>query len=66
MISISCNALALEVFISLIGFSRVYLVIKKVNGKFFAMKLILKSFIIKNQKQEIVKNERNIMVKSNN
>ena len=32
------------------GFSRVYLVKKKSTGKFFAMKLIDKEFIIKNKK----------------
>jgi serum/glucocorticoid-regulated kinase 2 len=43
------------------GFSRVYLVKKKSNGKFFAMKLIDKEFILKNKKQGIVQNERDIM-----
>ena len=32
------------------GFSRVYLVKKKSNGRFYAMKLIDKEFIIKNKK----------------
>lgn len=43
------------------GFSRVYLVQKKDNGKMYALKLIDKKFIEENKKQGIVKNERNIM-----
>jgi serum/glucocorticoid-regulated kinase 2 len=34
---------------------------KKATGKLFAMKLIDKEFIIKNKKQRIVQNERDIM-----
>jgi len=43
------------------GFSRVYLVQHKANGKFYAMKLIDKKFILDNEKECIVQNERNIM-----
>ncbi|CAD8072433.1 unnamed protein product [Paramecium primaurelia] len=43
------------------GFSRVYMVKKKSNGRFYAMKLIDKEFIIQNKKQGIVQNERDIM-----
>lgn len=47
--------------IGLGGFSRVYLITKKDTGKMFALKLIDKEFIVKNKKQVIVQNERNIM-----
>lgn len=47
--------------IGLGGFSRVYLVQQKTSGKMFALKLIDKMFIIKNKKEVIVQNERNIM-----
>lgn len=43
------------------GFSLVYLVKKKDTGKFYALKLIDKEFIIAKKKQQIVLNERNIM-----
>jgi serine/threonine protein kinase len=43
------------------GFSRVYLVKKKNTGRIYAMKLIDKEFILKNRKQGIVQNERDIM-----
>ncbi|EAR98079.1 Serine/Threonine kinase domain protein (macronuclear) [Tetrahymena thermophila SB210] len=43
------------------GFSRVYLVQKKDNGKMYALKLIEKKFILTNKKEQIVQNERNIM-----
>ncbi|CAD8101305.1 unnamed protein product [Paramecium primaurelia] len=43
------------------GFSRVYMVKKKSNGRFYAMKLIDKEFILQNKKQGIVQNERDIM-----
>jgi serine/threonine protein kinase len=43
------------------GFSMVYLVKKRSNGKFYAMKLIEKSFISTHDKQSIVHNERLIM-----
>jgi serum/glucocorticoid-regulated kinase 2 len=36
------------------GFSRVYLVRKRDNGKFYALKLIDKNFIMENQKEVIV------------
>ncbi|CAD8069240.1 unnamed protein product [Paramecium sonneborni] len=48
------------------GFSRVYLVRKKDNGKFYALKLIDKKFIFENSKEIIVQNERDIMTKMNN
>ncbi|CAD8067515.1 unnamed protein product [Paramecium sonneborni] len=48
------------------GFSRVYLVRKRDNGKFYALKLIDKNFIMENQKEVIVQNERDIMVKMDN
>ncbi|CAD8064317.1 unnamed protein product [Paramecium primaurelia] len=48
------------------GFSRVYLVRKRDNGKFYALKLIDKSFIMENQKEVIVQNERDIMVNMDN
>lgn len=43
------------------GFSKVFLVRFKEDGKFYAMKLIDKHFIAENNKQGIVENERNIM-----
>ena len=43
------------------GFSRVYLVKKLSNGRFYAMKLIDKEFIIKKKTECIVRNERDIM-----
>ena len=36
------------------GFSRVYLITKKDTGKMYALKLIDKNFILKNDKQIIV------------
>ncbi|CAD8051183.1 unnamed protein product [Paramecium sonneborni] len=48
------------------GFSRVYLVRKKDNGIFYALKLIDKKFIMDNKKEIIVQNERDIMVKMEN
>ncbi|CAD8113804.1 unnamed protein product [Paramecium sonneborni] len=48
------------------GFSRVYLVRKRDNGKFYALKLIDKNFIMENQKEVIVQNERDIMVNMDN
>ncbi|CAD8112967.1 unnamed protein product [Paramecium primaurelia] len=47
------------------GFSRVYLVRSKNNGRFLALKLISKQFIIEHQKQQIVQNERDVMVQLN-
>ena len=44
------------------GFSNVYLCRFKENRKFYAMKVISKSFIVKNQKKSIIMNEKNIMV----
>ncbi|CAD8127096.1 unnamed protein product [Paramecium sonneborni] len=43
------------------GFSRVYLVKMKQDGRFYAIKLIDKQFILKYKKQGIVQNERDIM-----
>ncbi|CAK55725.1 unnamed protein product (macronuclear) [Paramecium tetraurelia] len=48
------------------GFSRVYLVKKKDNGQFYALKLIDKKFIFDNAKEVIVQNERDIMVRMEN
>ncbi|KAM3135462.1 hypothetical protein pb186bvf_012481 [Paramecium bursaria] len=48
------------------GFSRVYLVRKKDNGKFYALKLIDKKFIMENSKEIIVQNERDIMARMDN
>ncbi|CAK59888.1 unnamed protein product (macronuclear) [Paramecium tetraurelia] len=48
------------------GFSRVYLVRKRDDGKFYALKLIDKNFIMENQKEVIVQNERDVMVNVNN
>ncbi|CAD8071723.1 unnamed protein product [Paramecium sonneborni] len=48
------------------GFSRVYMVRKRDNGKFYALKLIDKKFILENQKEIIVQNERDIMVQMEN
>lgn len=48
------------------GFSRVYLVRKRDNGKFYALKLIDKKFIMDNQKEIIVQNERDIMSRLDN
>lgn len=47
------------------GFSKVFLVKFKEDGKFYAMKLIDKDFIVKNKKKSIVMNERNIMIEIN-
>lgn len=43
------------------GFSKVYLVRWKQNGRFYAMKLVDKEFILKHRKQELIQNERDIM-----
>ncbi|CAD8136150.1 unnamed protein product [Paramecium pentaurelia] len=64
------NKLSLKSFqllqcIGMGGFSRVYLVRSKSNGRFLALKLISKQFIIENQKQTIVQNERDVMVQLN-
>ncbi|CAD8188269.1 unnamed protein product [Paramecium pentaurelia] len=45
------------------GFSRVYLVKQKRNGQFYAMKIIDKSFITKNNKESMINNEKLIMSK---
>ncbi|CAD8088031.1 unnamed protein product [Paramecium primaurelia] len=45
------------------GFSRVYLVKQKKNGQFYAMKIIDKSFITKNNKESMINNEKLIMSK---
>jgi serine/threonine protein kinase len=47
------------------GFSSVYLCRFKEDGKFYAMKVIDKTFIVKNKKKKIVINERNIMAELN-
>lgn len=47
------------------GFSRVFLVRSKANGRFLALKLISKQFILENQKESIVQNERDVMVQLN-
>jgi serum/glucocorticoid-regulated kinase 2 len=44
------------------GFSKVFLVRFKGDGQFYAMKVISKSFILKQKKKQLVVNERNIMV----
>ena len=46
------------------GFSKVFLGRFKGDGLFYAMKVISKSFIIKNKKQKLVQNERNVMVET--
>lgn len=43
------------------GFSKVFLCRFKGDGKFYALKLIDKDFIVKNKKKKIIMNERNIM-----
>ncbi|CAK94061.1 unnamed protein product (macronuclear) [Paramecium tetraurelia] len=43
------------------GFSRVYLVRKRDNGLFYAMKLIDKNFILKSNKEIIICNEKYVM-----
>ena len=43
------------------GFSRVYLVRKVDTGIFYAMKLIEKGFILRNNKSIIIQNERYVM-----
>lgn len=43
------------------GFSTVYLVRFKADGKFYAMKVLSKSFISKHKKQRLVMNERYVM-----
>lgn len=43
------------------GFSKVYLCRFKEDGKFYAMKVIDKGFIVKNKKKNIVMNEKKIM-----
>jgi serum/glucocorticoid-regulated kinase 2 len=43
------------------GFSQVFLVKGKFNNKYYAMKLMNKKFIIENERESIVENERYIM-----
>lgn len=43
------------------GFSKVYLARFKQDGKFYALKLIDKHFIVENRKKGIIENERRIM-----
>jgi len=43
------------------GFSNVFLVRSAFNGKFYAMKLINKKFIIDSEREGIVENERYIL-----
>ncbi|CAD8110706.1 unnamed protein product [Paramecium sonneborni] len=47
------------------GFSRVYLVRKRDNGLFYAMKLIDKNFILKSNKEIIICNEKYVMEQLN-
>lgn len=47
------------------GFSKVFLCRFKGDGLFYAMKVISKSFILKQKKKQLVINERNIMVEIN-
>lgn len=47
------------------GFSKVFLVRFMEDGKFYAMKVISKDFILKHKKKRIVINERNIMKELN-
>ena len=44
------------------GFSKVFLAKFREDGRFYAMKLIDKQFILENRKQSIVSNERSVMV----
>ena len=46
------------------GFSTVFLARFKGDGKFYALKVISKSFILKNKKQKLVINEKNVMTTS--
>lgn len=46
------------------GFSKVFLCRSKIDNKFYAMKMIDKDMIIKNKKNNIIMNERNIMTKT--
>lgn len=56
--------------IGLGGFSKVFLgtfltlARHKLNQKFYALKVIDKKFIIENNKEDIILNERQIMIKS--
>lgn len=44
------------------GFSQVFLSRSKIDNNFYALKLIEKNMIVKNKKEKLVMNERNIMV----
>ncbi|KAM3136385.1 hypothetical protein pb186bvf_011520 [Paramecium bursaria] len=63
--SLTLNSFIILQCIGMGGFSRVYLVRSKSNGRFLALKLISKQFIQENQKQTIVQNERDVMVQLN-
>ena len=43
------------------GFSQVFLSRSKIENNFYALKLIEKNMIVKNKKEKLVMNERNIM-----
>jgi len=47
------------------GFSKVYLVRRKDNGNFYAMKVIKKREMIERDKEETVFNERSILTRIN-
>jgi serum/glucocorticoid-regulated kinase 2 len=48
--------------IGLGGFSRVFLARHNENLKFYALKIIEKKFLIQNNKEDIILNERLIMI----
>lgn len=47
------------------GFSKVYLVRSLLDGKFYALKAISKEFIKKNEKENVINNEKSICQKLN-
>lgn len=48
------------------GFSQVILGRRKDNGKFYALKIVKRDFIRKNEKESIIMNEINILKSCNN
>ncbi|CAD8105827.1 unnamed protein product [Paramecium sonneborni] len=48
------------------GFSTVILSRSLIDGSFVALKLISKSFVIQNEKQDLVQNERDILIETTN
>lgn len=65
-LSVSLQSFHILKCIGVGGFSKVYLVRFKQDGKFYAMKVINKEFIVQNKKKGIIMNERNVMEKLKN